>query len=198
MPLLGSRSSSSAVKGVPIRRSIDETYRHYRLIAGQRGDGFSAIAYAGNVRVFTGSGSDLDGALDDLKMQIDRDFDRRVGQREGEQPSQEELELALSLASRKITPPLRHLLDVLNAAPEVSLQQVQRRSGVDRGILLRDLVRLSRALADILGVTLPKGSSNASSALSLVTESMRPAGETDEIWTFRPAFIAAAGDRSTR
>lgn len=169
-----------------------ETYRHYRLIAGQRGDGFSAVAYAGKTCVFTGSGSDLDGALDDLKSQIDRDFESRAKRREGNLPSPEELELALALASRTITGPLHHLLEVLRDGPEVSPQQIQRRSGAEEDALIRDLVRLARALADILSVPLPKGTGSAPAALDLIAETIALNGDADEPWRFRGAFVTAA------
>ncbi len=196
--MLGTSPARSTTSPEPVRRSIDETYRHYRLIAGQRGEGFSAVAYAGKVRVFAVSGSDLDAALDDLKMQIDRDFEGRVRERDGDQPSSGELSLALALASHKITGPLQHLLESLQEGPELSLAQVERRSGADRDTVLRDLVRLSRTLADILGVTLPKGSGSASAALDLVTESMDPAVAEDNTWTFRTAFAEAAQDHLAR
>lgn len=196
--MLDSSTSRSAAKTVAVRRSIDESYRRYRLIAGQRGDGFSAVAYAGKTPVYTGSGSDLDGALDDLKIQIDRDFERRVRERENGLPSCEEFSLALALASRKITGPMQYVLEALEAGSDVSPQQMQRRSGADRDTLHRDLVRLLRTLADILGVKLPKGSANAVAALDLVMESMHSAGEDEETWTFRPAFVDAARDHLAR
>jgi hypothetical protein len=190
--LLGSTAPVSSTSRVPVRRSTDETYRHYRLIAGQRGDGFSAVAYAGKTCVFTGSGSDLDGALDDLKSQIDRDFESRAKRREGNLPSPEELELALALASRTITGPLHHLLEVLRDGPEVSPQQIQRRSGAEEDALIRDLVRLARALADILSVPLPKGTGSAPAALDLIAETIALNGDADEPWRFRGAFVTAA------
>jgi hypothetical protein len=180
------------MRHTPVRRSTDETYRHYRLIAGQRGDGFSAVAYAGKMRVFTGSGCDLDGALDDLKTQIDRDFDRKALQRESEFPSHEELELALALASTKITGALHHLLEVVRHEPQISPLLVQRRAGVDEETLMRDLVRLARSVADILCLVLPKGTGSAAAALNLIGERIGTNGEADETWVFRPAFVAAA------
>ncbi|QHD70635.1 hypothetical protein GS397_26360 (plasmid) [Sphingobium yanoikuyae] len=176
----------------PVRRSTDETYRRYRLIAGQRGDGFSAVAYAGTVCVFTGSGCDLDGAIYDLKSQIDRDFDRRASERSGELPSREELELALALASTRITPALHHLLQALCHGPEISPQLVQRRSGASEETLMRDLVRLARSVADILSLPLPKGTANVGGALKLIGERVGISAGADETWIFRPAFVAAA------
>jgi hypothetical protein len=190
--LLGSTTTSSAMRHAPVRRSTDETYRHYRLIAGQRGDGYSSVAYAGKIRVSTGSGSDLDGALDDLKAQIDRDFDTRALKRESELPAREELELALALASTRITGALQHLLEALRHGPEISPQLVQRRSGVDEETLMGDLVRLARSAADILSLALPKGTGNAAAALNLIAERIGISGEADETWVFRPAFVAAA------
>jgi len=190
--LLGSTSSSAATKQVAVRRSTDETYRHYRLIAGQRGDGFSAVAYAGKFRVFTGSGSDLDGALDDLKTQIDRDFALRAGQRKGGLPSSEELQLALPLASRAMTSPIMHLLEALRDGPAVSPKQMQRTSGAEEETLLRDLVRLARTVATILALPLPKGNGNATAALDLLAERIAPNREASAVWVFRPAFVAAA------
>lgn len=131
-------------------------------------------------------------------MPFDHDFERRVGQRKGDHPSIEEFQLALALASREITYPLHHLLESLQAGRDASLQQLQRRAGADRDILIRDLVRLSRAVADILGVALPKGNSSAAAALDLVVESICSSPETDETWTFRPAFAQAAKDHLAR
>lgn len=198
MLLLDSNKSRSAAKKVPVRRSSDETYCHYRLIAGQRGDGFSAVAYAGKTLVHTGSGSDLEGALDDVKIQIDRDFERRVRERDNGMPSCEEFSLALALASRKITGPMQNLLDSLENDSAVLPRQMQRRLGADRDTLHQDLVRLSRALADILAVKLPKGSANSGAALDLIMESMHSAGEDEEIWTFRPAFVEAGREQLAR
>lgn len=190
--MLGSTAPSSTTSQVPVRRSTDETYRHYRLIAGQRGDGFSAVAYAGKTRIFTGSGSDLDGALDDLKGQIDRDFEDRAKRRDGNLPSTEELERALALTSRTITEPLRHLLEALRDGSEVSPQQIQRRSGTEEDALIRDLVRLARTLADILSVPLPKGTGSAPVALDLIAETITLSGDAEEPWLFREAFVTAA------
>lgn len=190
--MLGSTAPSSTTSQVPVRRSTDETYRHYRLIAGQRGDGFSAVAYAGKTRIFTGSGSDLDGALDDLKGQIDRDFEDRAKRRDGNLPSTEELERALALTSRTITEPLHHLLEALRDGSEVSPQQIQRRSGAEEDALIRDLVRLARTLADILSVPLPKGTGSAPVALDLIAETITLSGDAEEPWLFREAFVTAA------
>ncbi len=190
--MLGSTTTSSAMRHAPVRRSTDETYRHYRLVAGQRGGGFSSVAYAGKISIFSGSGCDLEGALDDLKGQIDRDFDTRALRREGELPSREDLELALTLASTKITPSLQHLLEALRHGPEVLPQLVQRRSGVDEETLMRDLVRMARSVADILGFTLPKGTGNAAAALNLIGERIAISREANQPWVFRPGFVAAA------
>lgn len=196
--LLSSTITRSPARCAPVRRSTDETYRHYRLIAGRRGDGFSAVAYAGKIRVFTGSGGDLDGALDDLRSQIDRDFDSRASKREGERPSREELELALALATARITEALQNLFEALQHGPEISPQLVQRRSGVDEETLVRDLVRLARAVADILSVSLAKGTGNAAAALNLIAEQIGISGEADETWIFRSAFVAAVNAHLAR
>lgn len=190
--LLATKPYRSAARSVPIRRSLDQTYRHYRLIAGQRGDGFSAIAYAGKDRMFAGSGSDLEGALDDLKSQIDHKFSECVARRDGGQPTCDELSLALALASEKINDRMQHLLEALTTGSEVSVHQISRRSGSDRETLLRDIVRLARLISSILSISLPKGPANASAALDVVLNSPSVAEEAEEKWTFRPAFVEAA------
>jgi hypothetical protein len=190
--LLATNPYRSAARPIAVRRSLDETYRHFRLIAGQRGDGFSAVAYAGKARIFAGSGSDLEGALDDLKSQIDRKYSECLAQRDGGQPTCEELSLALALASEKINARLQHLLEALTIGSDVSVHQVLRRSGSDRETLLRDIVRLARLISSILGIPLPKGPANASAALDVVLKSPGVMEEAEENWAFRPAFAEAA------
>lgn len=190
--MLATKPHRSAGRLAPIRRSLDETYRYYRLIAGQRGDGFSAVAYAGKTSVFTGSGSDLEGALDDLKSQIDRNYADHLSRRKDNHPSPDELVLAFSLLSEKINDRVQSVLEALTAGCEVSVQQVLRRSGGDHEILRRDIARLARSIAAILSISLPKGPANTSAALDLIMEPSCVADEAEEIWTFRRAFTEAA------
>lgn len=175
----------------PVRRSKDETYRNYRLMAGQRGDGFSSVAYAGKTRVFSGSGSDLDGALDDVKTQIDKDFASRKARLDSGGLSPEDFELALALCARKITATLEQFLPMLHGGPSLPLSQAERRASVDRETLRAELLRLARAIANVLNLAGPKSSDNTFSALNLMVETISARGSTDETWTFRPSFVKA-------
>lgn len=176
----------------PVRRSKDETYRHYRLIVGQRGDGFSSVAYAGKTLVFTGSGCDADCAIDDVKRQIDGDFARRTDRMVAGESTSDDLGLALALSAHRIPATLEHLFDVLHAGTEVTLSTVERRAGADRDTLKSDILRLARGIANVLSPGQPSGSRTALSALNLMVEEVRDQGFTDEAWIFRKAFATAA------
>ncbi|GAY20102.1 hypothetical protein SFOMI_0624 [Sphingobium fuliginis] len=83
-------------------------------------------------------------------------------------------------------------MEALRDGPAISPELVQRRSGADRETLLCDLVRLARALADILAIPLPKGTGNAHTALELVAERITFDSDGEGFWKFRSAFAAAA------
>lgn len=185
-------SFSPRTKVTPARRSTDETYRSFRLLAGQRGDGFSSAAYAGKNCVFAGSGSDLDGALDDIKTQIDEDFARRAVRLNDNRLSVADFELALALSERRITPALQHVLEMLADGEEVSMAQIERRAGAGREVLIDDILRLARAIARVFAIDLPRGADKARSALHLIVEQIIGRQSADEAWTFRASFVEAA------
>jgi hypothetical protein len=178
----------------PVRRSLDEYYRHYRLIAGKRGESFSAVAYAGRILAFSATAQDVDAALDRLKALIDGDFAERREQRSDAFPSEAEFERALALAERRLTGSHIHLLETLrDGNGEVHPLQLQRRAGVDEEMLMRDMARLARLIADILDVGLPKGAANVAAALDMIALDIALPIERATPWLFRPQFAAAAG-----
>lgn len=187
-------SSAQRVARPPlVRRSADETYRHYRLIAGQNGEGFSAVAYVGKAKAFIASGSGVEATIDELKAQIDHDYARRAAHREGGIPTRDELQLALALASSAVKGPVPHILEALRDGPTVAPDQIRRGSGVDEEELMASLLRLARKIAAILNLPLSKGHGSAATALGLIVERIEP-GETFEcaVWIFRADFVAAA------
>lgn len=189
--MLVDHSTAMKTKLKATRRSRDEFYRDFRLIAGQRGDGFSSVAYAGKTSVFTGSGSDLDSALDDIKNQIDEDFSRRAARLEDDEPSAADFELALALAERKMTPALHHVLEMLAEGTEFSLLQIERRAGIERDALVDEMLRFARTIARIFAQDLPSGSDHYRSALNLMVEQIIGQQSKTETWMFRSSFAEA-------
>lgn len=185
-------SLATARSKSPIRRSLDEYYRHYRLIAGKRGDQYSAVAYAGRSLAFSASAADVDSALDQLKTLIDADFSQRHSQRRDAYPSAAEFARALALADRRLTGTHIHLLEtVRDGKGEVHPFQLQRRAGVDEEMLMREMARLARLIADILDIDLPKGAASAAAALDIVALDIAPPVDGATLWMFRPQFAAA-------
>lgn len=178
----------------PARRSVVEIYRHHRLVAGQKADGFSAVSYAGKILTFSSSGSVAHEALDDLRAQIDSEFARLASQRRDGLPTADELALALALVGPKIPQSMQHLLEIMDEFGEVHVQQLLRRAGTNEEALLRDLVRLARACAKALDIRLAKGATNASAAVELIAGHIELAEPLPDVWLFRTVF-AQAGAR---
>lgn len=176
----------------PARRSRDEFYRNFQLVAGQRGDGFSSVAYAGRTSMFAGSGSDLDAALDDIKDQIDKDFAHRAARLQNDGLSAADFELALALVERQMPPAVHHVLEMLADETELSLLQVERRAGIERDALVAQMLRFARAIAGVYARDPRTGPDNARSTLNLIVEQIIGHQSTDETWTFRLSFVEAA------
>jgi hypothetical protein len=164
------------------------------LIAGKRGEKFSAVAYAGRTLAFSATAADVDSALDELKALVDGDFAKRREQRRDACPSAAEFERALALADRRLTGTHIHLLETLrDGNGEVHPLQLQRRAGIDEEMLMREMARLARLMADILDIGLPKGGANVAAAMDVIALDVALPVDRATLWVFRPQFAAAAG-----
>ena len=176
----------------PARRSRDEFYRNFQLVAGQRGDGFSSVAYAGRTSMFAGSGSDLDAALDDIKDQIDKDFAHRAARLQNDGLSAADFELALALVERQMPPAVHHVLEMLadEFFNDTATTEIYTLSLHDA--LVAQMLRFARAIAGVYARDPRTGPDNARSTLNLIVEQIIGHQSTDETWTFRLSFVEAA------
>lgn len=189
------RSSLSKVS----RRS-DETYRHYRLVAGQKGDGYAAVAYAGRIQAFTVTGDTLDSATKALKTIIDDDFRDRAARRGGGTPTSQDFELALNLMGSRKTAVQQHILERtwMSDGGAVSLPQLQLRSDFGDDAIVRGLSRMARHIAEILDYSLPKGAASTAAALEMIIQPNDTVFDPHSDWTFRGEFVVAVRRHMTR
>lgn len=185
-------SAPRAAIGRAERRS-DEIYRHYRLVAGQRGERFAAVAYAGKVQVFTTTGESLDEATGSLRQMIDNDIKHRADRRGVDRPSSLDFERALDLIGSRRTVVQHHLLEriMILGGETTSLEQLRTRSDFSHDALLRALARLARHIAAILDISLPKGPASGAVSMKLLIDTGGAKLDLDAEWTLQPEFVAA-------
>lgn len=177
-----------------VNRKLDESYRNYRLIAGQKGERFAAVAYAGKKPACSTAANELDEALDTLKLSIDRDFQNRAARIVDSGPTSEDFELALNLASARHTAAQRHVIAriAIEGAKPVSLQQLQRNSELSDDAVLRALARTAKMVADVLQIPVASGPARAEAAFDVIALQFDPSLRAEGRWLFRPDFVSAA------
>ncbi len=129
-------------------KQADETYRYYRIVAGQKEDAFAAVAYASKSKAFSAWGGSLEIAVDTLKQMIDNDFARRALNRRDNKPTAQDFERALELGHTRRTAIQQHLLERMwhNGDKPVSLELIQARSEFSRDAIGRAILRLARQM----------------------------------------------------
>lgn len=177
-----------------VNRKLDETYRKYRLIAGQKGERFAAVAYAGRKPACSTVADDLDEALDTLKQSIDRDYQKRAERLAESDPTQEDFELALDLASARYSAVQRHVVERIGIDGErpVSLQQLQRNSELTDEAVLRALARTAKMVAEVVQVSTPGGPASAEAAFDVIAVEFDTSEHAGGRWLFKPEFVIAA------
>lgn len=183
-----------------VRRSSDEIYRQYRLVAGEQGHSFAAVAYAGKVAAFQTAGDSLDAALDALRAAIDADLAERTARRGDGELTSPDLERALDLLGIRKTPVQQHILERILASNQhpTTGQDLRLRSDFFEDALIRGLARLARTIADALQIDLSKGPASSAAAINLIVEAMGQEFNPASDWHFRPEFMIAVRRHMTK
>lgn len=181
---------------VPIgraERQIDEAYRYYRVVAGQKGDAFAAVAYAGKLKAFSTTGESLETTIDGVHQLIDEDFDRRLQKRKDGKPSAQDFERALDLGHTRRTAVQQHLLERMWHIGDkpMSLDILQARSEFSTDAIMRAIVRLARQMADILGLTIAAGPNSGASAMAVLVDASAEEFDFSGIWVLNVEFYRA-------
>jgi hypothetical protein len=191
------------VANAPLTRAArhsDETYRYYRIVAGQRGLTFMAVAYPGKSRAFTARGETLEDAVEQTKTAIDADFEARLKLRGDSEPSHEDLVLALDLIGGRRSPVQQHLLHRIwqSGTNPTSIAILRGRSDFSTDALVRALTRLAKQIADALDIATPKGPGAVSAGLELLIEHVPAPVDPDAKWLFRRNFASAVARHMSR
>lgn len=175
-----------------VKRSHEESYRHYRVIGGRQGGWHVAVAYEGPKQAFAATCPSLDEAIATVKDRIDQ---KRAEKKDTAIDALEYADYAtgLNLSIARRTEAERHLLDRIGRLGETTLTRAQLRghASIDDDGLKRGITQLGRRIARALDIRLPAGAANAPEARRILLK--RDLGETEEP-TFREPFVAAAKD----
>lgn len=173
-------------------RQAEEAYRRYRIVAGQRGHKFMAVAYAGRSCKFSVDRANAIEAVDAIKSLIDVDYAQRSEARRGP-ISDDEMLFALELTSDRHTAAINHVLDwvVRYGDGPASLAVIGNSSDLTTVQLARGLGKLAKDIAEILELS-DHGPEAGSNNLGLLIDPVPEHLERDSGWHFTQPFVDAA------
>jgi hypothetical protein len=168
----------------------------YRIIAGQRGKSFKAIAYVDMRKVAETSGENAEEAINSLKAFLDAKTAKRKEGRKEEVPSAAEFKDALEVLRVNMPDRLMDILFTHRRLPDdtaTMLQLARISSGWTSTVMEVEYARLGRKISRLLGFSpVCKG---LEPHLMPVVVFATPKGSMHKgIWKLRPQFAAALDD----
>jgi hypothetical protein len=172
---------------------IDIKHGLYRIIAGQQGKSFKAIAYVGMRKVAETSEENADKAIESLKALLDAKTAKRKEERKQEVPSSAEFQDALEALRASMPRNLMNILLTHRRLPDntgTMLQLARISSAWTPTVMGVEYARLGRKISRLLGFS-PVAKGLEPHLIPIVVFATPKGSVNKGIWKLRPQFVAA-------